>query len=76
MRNELLSMLDRLESSLPANTLDQLIDDLGGTENVAEVSPLISEYLFHLSIQGVHGELKSFKIGMIVCNVWRFSENK
>ena len=37
MRNELLLMLDRLESSLPANTLDQLIDELGGTENVAEV---------------------------------------
>ena len=37
MRNELLAMLDRLDSSLPANTLDQLIDELGGTENVAEV---------------------------------------
>ena len=42
MRNELLTMLDRLESSLPANTLDQLIDDLGGTENVAEVSILFT----------------------------------
>ena len=38
MKAELLSRIDFLGDQLPPNTLDQLIDDLGGPESVAEVS--------------------------------------
>ena len=38
MRQELMDTLDELASELPPNTLDELIDDLGGPENVAEVN--------------------------------------
>lgn len=37
MKRELLDKLDILSGALPPNTLDKLINDLGGTENVAEV---------------------------------------
>lgn len=37
MKEELLSRIEKLGDDLPPNTLDQLIDDLGGPENVAEV---------------------------------------
>ena len=37
MKRELLDRIELLGVHLPPNTLDQLIDDLGGTENVAEV---------------------------------------
>jgi hypothetical protein len=37
MKTELLHKLDYLASYLPTNTLDQLMDDLGGPNNVAEV---------------------------------------
>jgi len=38
MKEELLKKVELLSSHLPANTLDQLIDELGGPECVAEVS--------------------------------------
>lgn len=38
MKEELLAKIEQLGESLPPNTLDQLIDELGGPENVAEVS--------------------------------------
>lgn len=38
MKSELLARIEYLGDKLPPNTLDQLIDDLGGPENVAEVS--------------------------------------
>lgn len=41
MKRELLERIELLGSKLPANTLDQLIDDLGGTDNVAEVSHVV-----------------------------------
>ena len=37
MKTELLSRIEYLGERLPPNTLDQLIDELGGPENVAEV---------------------------------------
>lgn len=37
MKKELLDALEKLGSSLPPNTLDELIDELGGPDCVAEV---------------------------------------
>jgi hypothetical protein len=37
MKEELLQHIEELGEKLPPNTLDQLIDELGGPENVAEV---------------------------------------
>ena len=37
MKKELLHKLEILSSKLPPNTLDELIDSLGGPDNVAEV---------------------------------------
>lgn len=38
MKEELLSRINKLGQRLPPNTLDQLIDELGGTEMVAEMT--------------------------------------
>ena len=40
MKKELLDKVDILSRALPPNTLDKLIDDLGGPENVAEVKKI------------------------------------
>lgn len=37
MKEELLEQIENIGERLPPNTLDQLIDELGGPENVAEV---------------------------------------
>ena len=37
MKESLIDQLDVLSPYLPPNTLDELIDELGGPENVAEV---------------------------------------
>ena len=38
MKKELLSQVEDLGERLPPNTLDQLIDEFGGPENVAEMT--------------------------------------
>ncbi|XP_070492560.1 protein strawberry notch isoform X1 [Chironomus tepperi] len=38
MKEALLKRIEKLSDSLPPNTLDQLIDELGGPENVAEMT--------------------------------------
>ncbi|CAB4057791.1 Protein strawberry notch homolog 2,Protein FORGETTER 1,Protein strawberry notch,Protein strawberry notch homolog 1 [Lepeophtheirus salmonis] len=38
MRDEMLQKIEKLGKILPANTLDQLIDELGGPENVSEMT--------------------------------------
>lgn len=40
MKKDLLDKLEKLAEDLPPNTLDELIDELGGPENVAEVYDL------------------------------------
>lgn len=46
MKRNLLEELEELAEVLPPNTLDELIDELGGPENVAEVSkPLWFAYM-------------------------------
>jgi hypothetical protein len=41
MKEELLQRIEELGDKLPPNTLDQLIDELGGPENVAEVGTIV-----------------------------------
>jgi len=40
LKRDLLDAIERIADQLPPNTLDQLIDELGGPDCVAEVSSL------------------------------------
>lgn len=50
IKTELLAAVERLGKILPPNTLDQLIDELGGPQNVAEVEfyMVSNEYIFSI----------------------------
>lgn len=48
MKRELLDQLEAIGDRLPPNTLDQLIDELGGTENVAEVNCFFCASVSHV----------------------------
>lgn len=50
MKEELLQRIEELGDKLPPNTLDQLIDELGGPENVAEASATSSYLLLIVGI--------------------------
>lgn len=45
MKRDLLEQLEQLAENLPPNTLDELIDELGGPDIVAEVG-LFVEIIF------------------------------
>lgn len=44
MKRDLLEKLEQLAAHLPPNTLDELIDELGGPDNVAEVGVFIETF--------------------------------
>lgn len=46
MKKELLEKLGILSRVLPPNTLDELIDDLGGPDNVAEVREKEKKFVY------------------------------
>lgn len=54
MKRELLDKLEDLAEELPPNTLDELIDELGGPENVAEVQTPSARFRTTLSRAGAH----------------------
>lgn len=50
MKEELLEQIEGIGERLPPNTLDQLIDELGGPDNVAEVNYFKNTSTFDLHI--------------------------
>lgn len=60
MKKDLLDKLEKLAEDLPPNTLDELIDELGGPENVAEVKwDLIKGYM---SVGNIFATFKPYKM--------------
>lgn len=47
MKKGLLDELEELSEHLPPNTLDELIDELGGPDNVAEVETVVTVLCSH-----------------------------
>ena len=55
MKKQLLEKLEELAEVLPPNTLDELIDELGGPDNVAEVSIFVFICCFFFKCRSVFG---------------------
>lgn len=74
---ELLAEVERLGKILPPNTLDQLIEELGGTEKVAEVVP--SSYgfswLIKFQMTGRKGRIVSLPDGQVEYRVRNADSN-
>ncbi|XP_063968793.1 protein strawberry notch homolog 1-like [Lytechinus pictus] len=68
MRQELMDMLEDLSAELPPNTLDELIDQLGGPDNVAEMTGRKGRVVSHDN--GVQYESRSeFDIPLEILNL-------
>jgi len=78
LKRDLLNSIGRLGDCLPPNTLDQLIDELGGPDCVAEVQHYLFLILFrsiYLYLQTVsfHAELPYYSLTLchqdqVICN--------
>lgn len=66
MKKELLDKVDILSRALPPNTLDKLIDDLGGPENVAEVKIKQGKAIYGLYVPHFNNKLNSLYITLLL----------
>lgn len=66
IKAELLAAVERLSPRLPPNTLDQLIDELGGPDYVAEVYFYFQKYLeFYCLVEVLYWMKKKFCLEII-----------
>lgn len=64
LKRQLLEACEKLGNSLPSNTLDELIDAFGGSDNVAEVG----HSRFHSCVREVYNMyLRSVILSVLIC---------